>query len=77
MTTNDHNPATSLAVIIRYLRTNPDKNKIVEKVKGEKEAVKTLKKLNAEESEPKKYGYLWRWENPQAALEYQLKKLNK
>ncbi len=67
-----HDPKSSTAYVIRYLKSNPGKNKIIKEVKGQKEAVKLLKELSEGEAEPKKYDYLWRWKDPQAALAYDL-----
>lgn len=72
-----HNPKTSLALIIRYLKSDPNINEVAGTAEGENEAVKCLNKLKKEETEPKKYGYLWRWENPQAALAYELEMMDK
>ncbi|MBA2749889.1 MAG: hypothetical protein H0U45_14475 [Tatlockia sp.] len=76
-TRQQHDSDQSPALIIRYLRSDSNKNKVAKKVNGEREAVKWLEKLKKEETEPKKYGYLWRWENPQDALAYELEMLDK
>ena len=72
-----HDPKTSEAFVIRYLNANPEKNEIVKKVKGQKEAIKWLEKLSKEEKEKKKYSYLWRWKDPRAALKYDLEQLER
>ncbi len=71
-----HNPETSPAVVIRYLKKDSNQNEVVKKVRGESEAVQWLERLNKEENEPKKYGYLWQWKDPQAALDYDLAQLD-
>ena len=71
-----YDPATSPAEIIRYLKKDSNKNTVVEKVAGQAAAVKRLEQLRKSEKEPEKYDYLWRWTDQQAALTYDLEKLN-
>ncbi|HEX9929302.1 MAG TPA: hypothetical protein VGB02_12260 [Pyrinomonadaceae bacterium] len=77
MAKKKHHPENSPALVIRYLRADPDQNEVVKKVRGKTEAVEWLEKFTKIEKEPKKYRFLWRWEDPQAALEYELEQLNK
>ncbi len=76
MSKQKHNPEASQAVVIRYLRQDSNQNEIVKKVRGRSEAVKWVERLNKGEKEPKKYGYLWQWKDPQAAFDYDLEKLD-
>lgn len=77
MENEKHDPDKSKALIIRYLKKNPGKNEVLKEVFGEKSAVKELKQAQKSETEPHKYGYLWQWENPEAAHEYTLEQLDK
>jgi hypothetical protein len=72
-----HDPEASPAFVIRYLNEDPEQNEIVKRVNGQKEAIKWLNKLSKEEEQPKKYSYLWRWKDPRAALEYDMKQLDR
>ena len=71
-----HNPDTSEALVVRYLIADPRKHKVVKRVKGKKAAIELTEKLKNGERQPGKYSYLWRWEDPRAALEYDLEQLD-
>jgi hypothetical protein len=77
MSKKKHDPKTAEALVIRYSNADPEKNEIVKSVKGQREAIKWLEKLSKEEKEKKKYSYLWRWKDPRAALEYDLRQLDR
>ena len=77
MENEKHDPKTSTAVIIKYLRKNPEKKEVVKEVAGEKNAVKELKLAQKTETKPDQYRYLWQWKNLQAAQDYFLEQLEK
>jgi hypothetical protein len=70
-----HDPDKSKALVVRYWKGDPRKHRIVKKVSGQKEAAELVEKLRGEEKKPDEYDYLWRWENPRAALEADLKQM--
>lgn len=70
-----HGPDTSPALVVRYLKADPRKHRIVEKVSGQKEAAELVEKMRGVEKQPEEYDYLWRWEDPRAALEADLEEI--